>query len=132
MKKSVFILLLLLCLFAANALAAPLADPAQYVGAWEGGDDYGETREYYLEIRDYQDGLFTVTLDIYRIWGFDDMTALLAEDEPTAVLATPLDAEYAVLATLDFADAAVNLTVLESDFPDLPAETTVTFTRSAG
>ena len=77
--------LLALCLLAGGiaALAAGLEKPKDYIGAWEGGEDYGQTREYYLEILDYADGVFTLDLDIYRIWGFEGMTALLTEDQLT-------------------------------------------------
>lgn len=129
--RKLIALLLTLCLAAcaAGALADAPAHPGRYVGTWEGGDDYGETREYYLEILDYQDGTFTIALDIYRIWSFD-MSALLTGDGSSAVFATRVDDDYALLGTLDFGDAAIDLLILESDYPDLPANTIIHFERS--
>ena len=74
--------LLLLSLIApgASALAAGVDAPEQYIGSWQGGDDYGEPYEFYLDLLDYQDGVYTASLAIYRTWSFDDMTALLAGD----------------------------------------------------
>ena len=124
--------ILALCLCAAaTALAAGLDDPKGYVGVWGGGDDYGETREYYLEILDYKDGVYTANLSIFRIWSFEGMTALLTEEGPSAVLSTRADDDYTVLAALDFGKDSLHLTVLESDFlPDLPEGTEIDFVRS--
>jgi len=129
--RKLIAVLLALCLVAcaAWALAAGLERPGDYVGTWGGGDDYGETREYYLEILDYKNEAFTLALDIYRIWSFDGMTALLTQEGPSAVFATGEGDPYAVLGTLDFSDDAIDLLVLESDCPDLPADTRIAFTR---
>ena len=133
MMKPVFKLLaalLALCLCAGAAAAtAGLDKPEAYLGAWEGGEDYGETREYDLELLDYADGVFAAGLDIYRIWSFEDMTALLTPDAPSAVLSTREGGDYAVLAALDFDGERVALVVLESDFPDLPEGTQIAFER---
>ena len=109
------------------ALAAGLEAPELYVGSWQGGESYGQAHEYYLDLLDYRDGLYTAELAVYRIRAFDHLTALLAPDEPTAVLSTAPDDEFAVLATLDFSPERIELTVLESDCPDLPAETRISF-----
>ena len=134
MKRFYRILALLLAclLMGASALAAGLDAPELYVGSWQGGDSYGEAFEYYLDLLDYRDGVFDAELAIYRIWSFDHMTALLAEDEPTAVLSTAPDDQYAVLATLDFSPDRIELTVLESSSPDLPAGTRVLFAPAKG
>ncbi len=130
--RKLFAALLALCLCAGmfTALAAGLDKPKDYIGAWEGGEDYGETREYYLEVLDFADGVFTVNFDIYRIWGFEGMTALVTEDGSSAILSTRADDDYTVLAALDFDRDSIRLTVLDSDYPDLPADTTIGFERS--
>lgn len=119
------------CLIAAGgaALAAGLDAPESYLGAWGGGEDYGETCEYYLELTDFADGVFTASLSVYRIWSFNSMTAILTDDAPTAALATAADDDYAVLGTLDFTPERIDLTILESDSPDLPAGTAIAFAR---
>lgn len=122
-------LALCLCAWLSGALAAGLDHPEDYLGAWEGGEDYGETSEYYLELTDFKDGVYTASLSVYRIWSFDSMTAILTQDAPAAVLATAADDVYVVLATLDFGEAGIDLTVLESDSPDLPAETVIAFRK---
>ena len=130
MKRSERILAALLAallLLSGAALGEALENPEDYLGSWQGGDEYGEAFEYYLDLLDYQDGVFSVELSIFRIWSFDGMTALLSEDEPTAALSSAPDDVYAVLATLDFSPDCIELTVLESDSPDLPAETHVLF-----
>ena len=113
--------------FAAPALAAGLENPEQYIGSWQGGDDYGEPYEFYLDLLDFEDGVYNASLAIFRTWSFDGMTALLAEEEPVAALSTAPDDPYPVLATLDFSPDRIELTVLESDSPDLPAGTRVLF-----
>ena len=123
-------LLVCLCAGGAPALAAGLKDPNRYLGSWAGGEDYGEAREYYLEIHDYADGVFTLSFDIYRIWSFDDMTALVMEDAPSAVLSTGSFDQYSVLGTLDFEDDAIDLLVLDSDYEYLLPDTRIRFGRA--
>ena len=113
-----------------GALAEAAEGPEAYIGTWVGGEDYGETREYYLELTDFKDGVFTAVLDIYRIRGFDGMTALLTEEGTSAVLSTGTFDEFSLLGTLDLAAEGIKMTILESDCPDLPAETMVQFERA--
>lgn len=127
----VLALLLALCLCAGGltALAAGLENPESYLGDWGGGDDYGEAREYYLHLLDLKDDVFNASLDIYRIWAFDGMIALLTPDSPSAVLSTGSFDEYSVMGTLDFSEDGIALLILESDCPDLPAGTAIDFER---
>ena len=123
-------LALCLCLAGAPALAAGLERPEDYLGAWQGGEDYGEAGEYYLYLNSLEDGVFTLDFDIYRIWSFSAMTAALSEERPTAVFSTNEFDEYTLIGALDFSEDAIEMFVLESDYPDLPANTVIRFARA--
>lgn len=129
----ILIALLALCLLAGglSALAAGLEKPDSYIGSWAGGEDYSEAHEYYLDLLDYSDGVYTASLSIYRIWSFDDMTALLTPDAPSAVLSTGPSDDFSVMGTLDFDGDVIHLLILESNYPDLLPDTEIVFERAS-
>ena len=129
-RITVLLLALMLCAVGSSALAAGLEDPEGWLGTWEGGEDYGEARDYYLYLLDYHDGVFDAALELYRLWSFDGMTALLSQETPSAVLSTSAFDDFSVLGTLDFSADGIALLILESDYPDLPAGTEIQLERS--
>ena len=126
-KRAAALLALCLILFTASAWAAGLENPQDYLGAWQGGEEYGVAGEYYLYLNSYSDGLFTLDLDVYRIRSFSAMTALLSQDRPTAIFSTGDFDEYTIIGAMDFAEESIELFVLESDAPDLPVNTVIRF-----
>lgn len=127
--KKMAALLIIACLMSLTAACAEVLprNPAFYIGAWEGGESYGEAHEYYIDITDYRDGWFTLDFDIYRIWSFDDMSAMLMDDAPAAVVMTGAEDDYAVMGILSFGANTLTLEILESDYPELPAGTIIDF-----
>ena len=123
-------LALCLCLGAVGALAAGLEKPESYLGAWQGGESYGGAWEYYLYINDYQDGAFNIDLDIYRIWSFGNMSALLSKERPMAAFSANPEEGFSLMGAMDFTDDGIELFVLECNSPDLPTGTVIQFQRA--
>lgn len=102
-------------------------DPAAYVGIWGAGEDYGDTREYYMYITNYADGCFTLNLDIYRVWSFENMTAMLLDDDPSAMLVSDKSDDYLIVGLMTFAEHGFELEILESDYDGLKEGTKLAF-----
>ena len=126
MKRALIILLAALLMLSGTALAQ-MRDPASYVGRWVGGPSYGDAHEYTLDITGYAGGLFSVDLELYRVWAFEDMEAERLPDTATAVLLTTNAAAYLVEGRLYFGDDAIGLEIFQSTHPALPAGTYIEF-----
>lgn len=126
MKRAFIILLAALLLLSGTALAQ-MRDPAGYVGRWVGGPSYGEAHEYTLDITGYAYGRYSVDLELYRVWGFEQMDAELIPNTATAVLLTNNADEYLVEGRLYFGDTTIGLEILQSSHPALAAGTYIEF-----
>ena len=129
LRIAALLLALILCAAGSSALAEGLEHPESWLGTWEGGEDYGDARDYYLELTDYHDGVFDANLLYYRLSNFEGMSAFVADDA-TAVLSTSAEDDYTVLATLDFFEDGIEMRVLDSDDLYLKAGTVVRLERS--
>lgn len=104
--------------------------PSRYIGPWQGGEGRPAAGEYYLYINDFVNGeLFKLDFDIYRTWSFDSALAVI-EGQDYATFATE-DEQYSVIGRLDFMADRLALTILISDYPELPEDTYIVFERAA-
>ncbi len=128
MKRLIAVLLAAWFLLAGPAVAQA-NDPGDYIGHWEGGPDYGVAHEYSMDINGYAYGRFSVDLSLYRIWGFEQMDAEMLPNGSAAVLMTNNADDYLVEGRLYFGENGIDLEIIRSTFPDLPAGTYIEFSR---
>lgn len=104
--------------------------PSYYIGAWQGGKGKPEAGEYYLYINDFVNGeLFQLDFDIYRTWSFDSALAVIEGNDYATFEAE--DEQYTVIGKLDFMEDRLALTILISNYPELPVDTYIVFERAA-
>ena len=125
--KRAFVILLALALMLSGAALAQMNDPAGYIGRWVGGPSYGEAHEYTMDITGYAYGRFSVDLELYRVWGFEEMEAELIPNTATAVLMTNNADDYLVEGRLYFGENTIGLEILRSTYAALPEGTYVQF-----
>ena len=125
--KRAFVILLALALMLSGAALAQMNDPAGYIGRWVGGPSYGEAHEYTMDITGYASGRFSVDLELYRVWGFEEMEAELIPNTATAVLMTNNADDYLVEGRLYFGENTIGLEILRSTYAALPEGTYVQF-----
>ena len=118
---------LALALLLSCAALAQMNDPSYYLGHWEGGADYGGAHEYSMDINGYAYGRFSIDLNLYRIWSFEQMDAEMLPNGSAAVLLTNNADEYLVEGRLYFDKYSIDLEIIRSTFADLPAGTYIRF-----